>query len=343
AGRVRLDQGRSATSLVGELYVGHRGDILYPLVVEEAQVGTLAIDQRAGLRPLSLSTRLLLSIAFLSFFPGILTLIIALLLAQRVVVPLAEVITAARAVAAGDLAARVEARGPDDLRDLIEIFNHMASTLEQDAQDRRAMLADIAHELRTPLTIIRGRLEGIIDGVYAADEEHVVPVLEEVYLLERLVEDLRLLTLAETHQLPLTLMPVELADLAARAVRLLEAEALEKGIAISVEVPAQVPLVEADPQRLGQVISNLLSNALRYTPVGSQVVLSIRGKLNGVELAVSDNGPGVPEADLARIFDRFWRQERARTRAAGGAGLGLAIARHLVYVEGGTILAENMV
>jgi len=203
-------------------------------------------------------------------------------------------------------------------------------------------LADIAHELRTPLTVIRGRLEGVLDGVYPADEAHVAPVLEETYVLERLVEDLRTLTLAEARQLHFDRQAVDLGELAERAVGLFEAEAADRQITLRADLAPDLPPVQADAQRVGQVIGNLVSNALRYVPSGGRVTLSTRPVAGGgAELAVSDDGPGVAEADLPRLFDRFWRGDKSRNRAAGGAGLGLAIARQLVEAQGGTICAEN--
>lgn len=342
SGVVLMDRGLTDTERVGQPYPEDGSRFQIQLEVEGEPAGTLVIEQDAEiLEPLRISTSLLLWIALISFFPGILTAIMALFLARRVVMPLAEVMGAAHAVAAGDLSARIDAKGPDDLRDLIESFNRMASALQRSDRERRDMLADIAHELRTPLTVIRGRLEGIVEGIYKPDVAHFIPVLEEVYLLERLVEDLRLLTLAETRQLHLDLMPVSLIDVAQRAGSLFEAEALEKDIQINFELDPAVPPVMADPQRVGQVVHNLLSNALRYVPAHGQVTVSAQRIADGVEFIVSDNGSGIPESDLARIFDRFWRSDKSRTRSAGGAGLGLAIARQLIEAQGGSILASN--
>jgi signal transduction histidine kinase len=185
-------------------------------------------------------------------------------------------------------------------------------------------------------------LEGIVDGIYPPDEDHVVPVLEETYVLERLVEDLRLLTLAEARQLHFDLQPVQLGELAERAVDLFGAQAEEKHIDLSLTVDAATPTVQADPQRTGQVIGNLVSNALRYVPDGGHVRIGITSQGKGARVAVQDDGPGVPEPDLPRMFDRFWRGEKSRVRMAGGAGLGLAIARQLVEAQGGSIAASNV-
>jgi two-component system OmpR family sensor kinase/two-component system sensor histidine kinase BaeS len=346
SGRVLVDQGRVDTARIGQTYSPQSQDIRFVLRVRGEQVGTLVYPNEAWVT-LPFVLGLLVSLSFpvivISFFTGALTLLIGFLLARRVVTPLADVIGAAQAVAAGDLSARVQVRGPGDLRSLSDSFNRMADALERSDRERREFLVDIAHELRTPLTVIRGRLEGIVDGVYPADEDHVAPVLEETYVLERLVEDLRLLTLAESRQLHFDLQPILLGELAERAADLFRAEADDKHIDLSLRVDADTPSVVADPQRVGQVIGNLMSNALRYTPEHGRVSIEVRrANANGNALfVVHDTGPGVPEADLLKLFDRFWRGEKSRTRAAGGAGLGLAIARQLIEAQGGTISASN--
>ncbi|MCC6191153.1 MAG: HAMP domain-containing protein [Anaerolineales bacterium] len=341
-GRVWLDRGLAAGGLVGGVYpAGGRG-VRFPLRAGGSQVGTLVLHRESWHGLLGLFSGLVAPVLIISFFTGLLTLVIGFLLARRVVTPLADVVAAAHQVAAGDLTARVQVRGPGDLRSLSDSFNRMASALETSDHQRRDLLADIAHELRTPLTVIRGKLEGMLDGVYPADEAHVAPVLEETYVLERLVDDLRTLTLAEARQLHFDRQPVDLGEMAERAVGLFEAEAAERGITLATELAPGLPLVHADAQRLGQVIGNLMSNALRYVPGQGRVTLSMRPAAGGgVEFSVSDDGPGVAEADLPHVFDRFWRGEKSRTRAAGGAGLGLAIARQLVEAHDGAISAEN--
>jgi signal transduction histidine kinase len=217
----------------------------------------------------------------------------------------------------------------------------MAASLEQSDNERRNMLADIAHELRTPLTVMRGRLEGIVDGIYPANAEQISPALEETYLLERLVEDLRLLTLAETRQLHFEQREVDLGAVAAHVFDLFQAEAEDKQIKLSFQHPAEPAVASLDPQRIEQVLGNLVSNALRYTPEGGQVDLTVEKTAGKAILIVSDDGPGVPAEALSSIFQRFWRGEKSRSRASGGAGLGLAIARQLVEAQGGEIQAEN--
>jgi signal transduction histidine kinase len=342
AGRVVLDRGRVNTALVGQLYQRQPADLQSPLTVGGQVVGTLVLTGNSPWESAQLLLQLLFPITIISFFTGGLTLIIGVFLMRRVVTPLAEVIGAAHSVAAGDLTTRVEVGGPGDLRGLTESFNHMADALERSDGERRALLADVAHELRTPLTVIRGRLEGIVDGIYPADEAHVAPVLEQAYVLERLVEDLRQLTLAEARQMRFERRTIDLGEIAAGAAEVFCAEAAEANIALEVQVTPGLPAALADPQRVGQVIGNLLSNALRYTPPGGQVTLKVDTVMAGVRLAVTDTGEGIAPEDLPHVFDRFYRGEKSRARASGGAGLGLAIAKTWVQAMGGEIGVESV-
>jgi len=341
SGNIVIFLGSAGGPQIGQPYVVQPNDTRIPIQVEGREVGTFIVT--GSLYPAigAIVLGLLSPVFFISIFLAVLTIILGLLLMRRFVTPLSEVIAAARSLADGDLSARVRVSGPDDLRVLSDSFNHMADALQRGDTERRNMLADIAHELRTPLTVIRGRLEGIVDGVYPADEGHIAPALEETYLLERLVEDLRLLTLAETRQLPFERREVDLTDLARHVIDLFQAEAEEKGIRLSRESGPAPVSVSLDPQRTEQVISNLVANALRYTPEGGNISITVRQDADGALLTVSDNGPGVAADDLPRLFDRFWRGEKSRSRALGGAGLGLAIARQLVEAQQGSIRARN--
>jgi signal transduction histidine kinase len=342
AGRVVIDQGRTNSPAVGQPYNPQGGDRRAALTLGGKVIGAVVARGGAG-RPFPAFLEGLIGpVMVISATSGILTLIIGFLLIRRVVTPLADVVAAAHQVAEGDLTTRVKVRGPGDLRSLSDSFNRMADALERSDRERRNLLADVAHELRTPLTIIRGRLEGIVDGVYPADEAQVAPVLEETYVLERLVEDLRVLTLAETGQLHFERLDVQLDDLASHAVDLFRAQAEDKQIDLRMSADGEIPPVKADPQRLDQVISNLVSNAIRYVPDGGHVWIAIERSQGRVRLAVRDDGPGVAEADLPHLFDRFWRAEKSRARVTGGAGLGLAIARQLIEAQGGQMAARNL-
>jgi signal transduction histidine kinase len=268
------------------------------------------------------------------------------LAARRFTSPLSETMKAADALAAGDLSARVPVEGSDEFRHLAHSFNHMAEALETANRQRNELMADIAHELRTPLTIIQGNLEGLRDGVYEAAPERLDLILDETQKLGRLVDDLRLLTLAEAGQLSLDLQTLDVAQLLADVRDAFAVQASESEITLRVDVAHPVPPIVADPQRLGQVLGNLVTNALRHTPPGGQITLSAStiNQDHEVALRVSDTGEGIPAKDLPRIFDRFWRGDPARSRESGaGSGLGLAIAKGLVEAHGGQMWAESQV
>lgn len=342
SGRIILDKGREDTQRVGSIYQPLANSNNIPMSVNGVNVGTLYLEASPIPHSWSLVFPLIPSIAFVSFFAGLVTLILGILLMNRIVNPLAEVIAASQAVTDGNLAVRVPVRGRnDDLRALSDHFNRMAETLERNDKDRRELFADIAHELRTPLTILRGRLEGVLDGVYPATREFIAPALTETYLLERLVEDLRLLTQVEAKQLHIDLKPVNTLELLKRVLDLFEAQAAEQKIILCLHSEPDLPFVLADPQRLEQVIGNLLDNALRYSSEGSQVEINLKKVEKLIEITVSDTGPGLSEDELPLIFNRFWRSDKSRTRLTGGAGLGLAIVKQLVEAQGGSISATN--
>jgi two-component system OmpR family sensor kinase/two-component system sensor histidine kinase BaeS len=263
---------------------------------------------------------------------------------RRIGWPVAEVMAAADAVAAGDLTVRLRENFPGQYARLARSFNRMTAELARAEQQRRNLTADVAHELRTPLHIVQGNLEGILDGVYQPTAEHLQATLEETRLLARLVNDLQTLSLAESGQL--ALHPTELlaADLLADVAASFSGQAAESGVAllVKVEPPGAALRLHADPDRLDQVLSNLAANALRYTPAGGSITLGAAAIPSGVRLTVSDTGEGISAEDLPFIFDRFWKGDRARTRQGqGGSGLGLAIARQLVQAHGGQIRAES--
>lgn len=291
---------------------------------------------------------------FLAYLGGaVLLLLLALrrvahLASRRFTNPLSETMKAAGALAEGDLSARVPVQGSPEFRHLALSFNRMAEALETADRQRRELLADVAHELRTPLAVIQGNLEGLRDGVYTATPEQVDLLLDETQKLGRLVDDLRLLTLADAGQLPLDMEVLDVHQLLADVRDAFALQAAEAGVTLRVEAPGQAlrPL-HADPQRLGQVLGNLVANALRHTPSGGRVTLGAAPagdgeEPDGIEIWVADTGTGVPPEDLPRIFDRFWRADRARSHEEGaGSGLGLAIARSLVQLHGGRIWAES--
>ncbi len=272
------------------------------------------------------------------------------LISYQITRPLRELRQAAAEIASGNLESRVQIRGEDEVAELAHSFNEMARALQAQEERRRQMLADIAHELRTPLSVIRGHLEALLDGLYPLDSAHLAPIYNETILLQRLVEDLRVLSLAEAGQLPLEKSWFDASELLREIVELVEAAATDKGLTLEFSAESPLPLY-ADRQRIGQVIHNILANALNFTPEGGRITVRARKVAPGpsarraefVEISVSDTGPGIPPEDLPHIFERFWRKEPSRSRSTGGSGLGLSIARKLVEAHGGTIEVQSTV
>lgn len=273
---------------------------------------------------------------------GILALLLATYLAYQLLRPVQELTRAAQHMAAGDLSQRVTVRSKDDeLAALGIAFNQMADSLQRAEQSRRAMTADIAHELRNPLAVQRANLEAMQDGIYPLTPENLAPILEQNQLLTRLVDDLRTLALADSGQLNLVLTPTSLLDLVPRIVERFLPQADARSIRIETQLPKSLPNLKLDAQRIEQIINNLLSNALRYTPDGGRVIVGLAASPGQVNLMVRDSGPGIPPESLPYIFDRFYRAEKSRHRAEGGTGLGLAIARQLAQAHGGSLSAAN--
>ena len=270
-----------------------------------------------------------------------LALLLGLLISWRLTAPLRQLTHAAGAIAAGDLSQRVPARGGDELGEVGQAFNRMAASLEEGETLRRNLMADVAHELRTPLTVIQGNLQAILDGVYPLDEAQVASLFDETRLLTRLVDDLRELALAEAGQLRLDHERVDLASLAQGVVSNFSPGAEAAGVKLACTISGERLEVTGDADRLGQVLRNLISNALRHTPAGGQVTVSVGRSGDRMHLAVIDTGTGISAEDLPHVFDRFYRGDKSRSRRGGGAGLGLAIARQLVIAHGGEIAAES--
>ncbi len=273
---------------------------------------------------------------------------LATFFSRRISRPISRLTQAARTMASGDLSVRVPGHGVREINDLSDAFNSMASSVAEADRQRRQLTADVAHELRTPLSIIKGRLEGMQDGVYRPTPDQVALLLDETALLERLIEDLRLLAQADAGQLPLYMERFNPAHLAHTVARSFAPAAEAAGIALQVALPpagAEMPDVYADPQRIAQVLGNLMSNAIRHTPPGGQITVGAQaeGRAGAVAacMYVSDTGAGIPHDQLPHIFSRFWKADRSRARSSGGAGLGLAIAHRIVEAHGGAIWAQS--
>jgi two-component system sensor histidine kinase BaeS len=255
---------------------------------------------------------------------------------RRMAAPIGDVMEAADRVAGGDYAARVQARGSGEVRRLARSFNQMVERLEANEAQRRGLLADVAHELRTPLSVIRGNVEGMLDGLYPADEAHLAPVLEETAVMARLLDDLQTLSTAEAGVLRLHRERVDPAALVQDAVAAFRARADAVGVTLECRAADGVPELDVDSVRIGEVLANLLSNAVRHTPRGGSVAALVEPAPAGVSFTVSDTGTGIDPADLPHVFDRF-----VKSADSGGVGLGLAIARSLVQAHGGSITADS--
>jgi signal transduction histidine kinase len=260
---------------------------------------------------------------------------------RRFALPIGDLVAASARVADGDYSARVSERGPREVRSLARAFNSMAARLQASDQTRRALLADVTHELRTPLTVIQGNLEGLLDGVYPHDDAHLQPILDETRVLSRLIDDLRTLALAESGTLQLQKEPTDLALLISETVASFRAQANEAGVTLDADIAPSVPVLNLDPARIRQVLENLITNALRYTPNGGKIRVqcSVNTSLSkSVAVTVSDTGKGIAPDELPHIFDRFYKSRDSR-----GTGLGLAIVKNLIAAHGGEISAQSEV
>ena len=344
---------------VGRTLTPWEQSVALPIKVDGAVVGQLVTlpVQFSMLGPVearfvSQLRRLLVVGALLA---GVLALAVGLALSRSLTAPLPRLAAAARAVADRDFSRRVKVEGSDELAEVAQAFNDMAAALYHSERQRQDLAADVAHELRTPLTVLQGNLRAILDDVYPLDKAEIARLYDETRLLSRLVDDLRDLALADAGQLRLDVKPTDLR----RAVRstvdnlALAAEAQQVTLGFQAddrpltELPGERPLlVLADPDRLAEILRNLLLNALRHTPAGGAVTVTLSLGPRVAEIGVADTGEGITPEDLPHIFDRFWRADHSRSRgegSQGGTGLGLSVARSLVEAMGGRIWVESEV
>jgi len=251
--------------------------------------------------------------------------------------PVGDLIEASGRVESGELDVQVPEHGVREVRALAHAFNSMSDRLSSTERERRRLLAEVSHELRTPLTVISGNVEAMIDGVYPADREHLERIQAEARQLERLIDDLRTISLAETGQLPLQREPTDVAALAREVAEGFQAEADSRNVKVDVSAGEDLGEQEVDARRVRQVISNLVSNSLRHTPAEGRVSVNVTGTPDGgFSLAVRDSGRGMSEDATKHAFDRFWREGEF-----AGAGLGLAIVRDLVAAHGGKVFIRS--
>jgi two-component system OmpR family sensor kinase len=349
----------SADALVGQQYPEQQLASGIGITVNEQQVGTVLVGSMIEpiLNPLDQDflRSVNLAVTLSAVAVGMLALVLGSVFFSNLTAPVRDLTRAAEAIATSDLSQRVPVRTRDEIGRLAQSFNAMVDSLERAEQLRRQMVADIAHELRTPLSLVQGSLEAILDGMYGLTMENVASVHEETLVLSRLVDDLQDLALAEAGQLHLEQEILDINDLVARSAERFRTQAAEQDVTLVTDLPSDLPGVVGDPQRLNQVLINLISNALRYTPAGGRVAVSakaVKGGMNQLEasaqgqhllISVADTGQGIPAEDLHYLFERFYRADKSRARASGGSGLGLAIARQIVEAHGGRIWAESQV
>ena len=306
-------------------------------VVIVAAVGVTVLVQYAGLR----TGFPLWAVGLLS---GVLALGMVRLLARGMTSPLREMAAAARAMAGGDYSKRVPDTSRDEVGDLARAFNRMAAQLEETDRVRRDLVANVSHELRTPITALRAVLENLVDEVEPPDPETLRVMLGQVERLGRLVGQLLDLSRLEAGVVPLDRRPFQVRPLLEKAVheaRVHAERGMAKDVRLSVAVEPSGLAADGDPERVHQVVANLLENAVRHAPEGSQVRITARPEDGSVRIDVSDQGPGIPDGEADRVFERFYRTDAGRSAADGGTGLGLAIARWIVDLHGGHIRAER--
>jgi two-component system sensor histidine kinase BaeS len=287
------------------------------------------------------------AVALATLVAFVAALILSLFISRRVVLPVQEMMVASQRIAGGHYDERVGVPGsarPEDLDELgrlAQSFNQMAASLEQTETLRLELIGNVAHELRTPLSSIQGYMEGLIDGVLPAEAETFQQVHHEAGRLQRLVRDLQELSRVEAGAFELKLQPTPVSRLVETVTARLGRQFDDKGVALHTDVAPDLPSVQADEGRIGQVLLNLVGNALQYTPPGGRVSVTARRQGDAVLLAVEDTGVGITPDQLPHVFERFYRVDKSRSRAGGGSGIGLTIARHLVEAHGGQIWAAS--
>lgn len=328
-----LSQGtlRYAISLQGDLQPAPENSAAAPLNAGPAP----RLQILGSLRP----ENLLLLTAITGTILGVLA---GVLMSRRLAAPLSQLALTARQVGARDFSLRVQPTGTTETRDLAQAFNEMAAMLQDSERQRSNLVADVAHELRTPLTVMEGSLRALIDDVYPLTKAEVLTLYDQTRHLSRMVNDLHELSLADAQELPFERVPVDLGDLLDSIADIFRPIAEAESIAFALTLPEDGHLsVTGDRARLSQVIQNLLVNALRHTPNGGRISLHAARHAGSIQIDIADTGEGIPADDLAHVFERFYRADRSRDRASGGAGLGLAIGKAIIEAHGGQISVSS--
>lgn len=318
-----------------------------PIVVDGQTAGALLVGASENppppFRPFGIARgvgieEFMLLVAFVGSVIGIL---FGVLMSRTLTTPLDDLAAAAQAIGKGDFQRQVKVSGTSEIRSLGESFNRMADALRNAEVLRRNLVADVAHELRTPITALQTSLYALIDDTYPVTKQEIAGLYEQTRLLSRLVNDLHELSLADARQLPLRKHRVDISAALEELVTPFRMVAETKAIDFDVVKAGKLPDIEADEARINQVLHNLLSNALRHTPEGGTITLTLSEYGDGVQIAVTDTGEGIPPEHLPHIFERFYRGDAGRSRDMGGTGLGLAVAKAIVEAHGGEIFAES--
>ena len=339
--------GDSDGSLLGKVMVDQNPASFIDLRNGPHRVGKLYIDpfRQGPLEDAALLRGINRGVLVGAVALGIAALFSAFLVSQTIIRPVQQLTGAVQRMQTGDLGARVDIRSADEVGKLGSAFNQMAANLAHQEELRRNMVSDVAHELRTPLTNIRGYLEAVIDGLLPPDRKLVDNLYEETLLLNRLVNDLHDLAQAESGHLRLERQVQDVPPLLQSAAERSAPQAQARSLTLVVNAPPDLPQVDVDEQRILQVLRNLINNALDYSPAGGQITLSARAAaqngVNGVQISVADEGPGIAPEKLDAVFERFYRADPSRARSTGGSGLGLAIVRQVVGLHGGRVWAES--
>ena len=327
---------------------GQPGGRRFPIISDEFEVGALEFrpPNVASIAPEPPFSRLVSAVNQSLLFTGLTAaaggILLVSLISRRVLTPVRSLSVAAGRLGQGDLSQRVAPSGVGEIGQLSTTFNSMAANLEQAEQQRRNLVADVAHELRTPLSNIQGYLEAVKDGLLQPDEETIDTLLQQVSHLSHLVEDLRVLAMAEAGVLQLNRGPDAIQDILRRSTDAFRPRAEARGVSVDLDLPETLPLVDIDRTRIGQVLTNLMENALAHTPDSGSITISAEeASRSTVRVTIADSGEGIPSDDLPHIFDRFYRVDPSRTRATGGAGIGLTIVKQLIELHGGTVRAES--
>ncbi len=344
AGTVVAD---SEDALLGMPYGGSpEADTIVSPIGDTASFGTLYVEPQTppgaerALLTLALNRiGLFLLLGLLVAFAA--SVALAGLMSRRILAPVESLRVAVQRLGAGDLTQRVDKVERGELGELASAFNSMADALQHSNHVQRQMIADIAHELRTPLSNIRGYIEAVRDRVVEPDEETIATLDGEALLLSRLVDDLQELSIVEAGQMAMEFQPEDLAELVMHATDAMAASAAARDVRIEKRLPDDLPLVSIDYHRIGQVLRNLLDNALAHTGAGGLITVDVEPAGDRVLVSITDTGEGIEPEDLPFLFDRFYRADRSRTRATGGSGLGLTISKRLVEAHGGQLLVES--